>query len=146
MTRIILFSFFITLSLSTDVAAAVVAPPPAEIETTILSRADLEAELGRKLTFRERLAVKALKRQHKKQARKAAAEGSGNGMAIAGFVCGVVGLFVAGIILGILAIIFGAIGMRRSKERGLPLKGLAIAGFVCGIVGVVGAVIVLAAM
>ena len=38
-----------------------------------------------------------------------------NGMAIAGLVCGIVGLFVFAIVLGALAIIFGAIG--RSKAR-----------------------------
>ena len=43
-----------------------------------------------------------------------AAAGGGKGMSVAALVCGIVGLFFGGIILGPLAIIFGVIGM---KER-----------------------------
>jgi hypothetical protein len=52
----------------------------------------------------------------------------GPGMGIAALCCGVLGLFVP--FLGILAIVFGAIGL---KNEG---KGMAIAGLVLGIVGV----------
>jgi hypothetical protein len=38
-----------------------------------------------------------------------------NGMAIAGLVCGIVGLFVFAIVLGVLAIVFGAIGRNRAR-------------------------------
>ncbi|MFH9662542.1 DUF4190 domain-containing protein [Streptomyces sp. NPDC017248] len=37
-----------------------------------------------------------------------------SGLAIAGLVCGIVGLFVLPIVLGPLAIIFGAVAMRRT--------------------------------
>ncbi len=53
-------------------------------------------------------------------------------------ICGVVlfWTFWFGLILGALAIIFGAIGLSRAKS-GAPNKGMAIAGLVLGIVGVV---------
>ena len=61
-----------------------------------------------------------------------------NGMAIASFCCSLGGLVVAGIIMGILAIIFAAYAKKRFKqfpqEKG---KGLATAGLVIGIIDVV---------
>ena len=61
-----------------------------------------------------------------------------NGMAIAGFVCSLVGLFLFGFILGVLAIIFSAIGLGKinkepSKWKG---RGLAIAGLIVGIIDI----------
>lgn len=53
---------------------------------------------------------------------------NGPGWGIAAIACGFVGLFVAPFILGPLAIIFGALGLKKN------LKGLAIAGLVLGIV------------
>jgi hypothetical protein len=38
-----------------------------------------------------------------------------NGMAVAGLVCGIVGLFVFAIVLGPLAIVFGAVGIARAR-------------------------------
>ncbi|MGY1740100.1 MULTISPECIES: DUF4190 domain-containing protein [unclassified Blastococcus] len=57
----------------------------------------------------------------------------GNGLAVAGFVCGLVGLLFFSVILGPLAIVFGGIGLNRAK-RGAPHKGLAIAAVVLGVV------------
>lgn len=61
-----------------------------------------------------------------------------NGFAIASFVCSMVGIVVFGIIMGILAICFGAAGLNRIKvfpqEGG---KGLAIAGIIVGIIEVI---------
>ena len=56
-----------------------------------------------------------------------------NGLATASMVCGIIGLLVFGIILGPLAIIFGAIGM--SKE---PKRNQAITGLVLGVIDIVG--------
>jgi len=53
-----------------------------------------------------------------------------NGFGIASFVLGIAGLFIAGIPLGLLAIIFGAIGMNKNQR-------LSKAGFVLGVVDVV---------
>lgn len=66
----------------------------------------------------------------------------GNGLAIAGMVCGIVGLLVFWIILSPLAIIFGGVGWNRANN-GAKYKGMAIAGVVLGIVGIVGYIIVL---
>jgi len=61
-----------------------------------------------------------------------------NGMAVAGFVLGLVGLLVFGLLFGLLAIIFSAIGLGKinkdpSRWRG---KGLAVAGLVLGIIDI----------
>ena len=69
-------------------------------------------------------------------------------LAIAGFVSSLVGLFVAGILLGTLGVVFGAISLRKIKREPGRFKGrgLAIASIIVGIIAVVGAIIVLAAM
>ena len=54
----------------------------------------------------------------------------GKGFAIAGMVCGIVSFFCFGVILGILAIVFG--GVAKSKGN---RSGMATAGIVCGAVG-----------
>jgi hypothetical protein len=71
---------------------------------------------------------------------KKAAGADRPGMSIASFVLGIVGLIVAGLICGSLAIVFGVIGMKRG------LKGLAIAGLILGIIDVVAALIIIASM
>lgn len=63
-------------------------------------------------------------------------EGGSNGIAIAGFICSIVGLFIFGLILGTLGIIFSAIGMSRASKTGKGF-GLAIAGLIIGIIGVI---------
>jgi hypothetical protein len=65
---------------------------------------------------------------------------AGAGFGIAALCCGVVGFFVAGIPLGVLAIVFGVIGINKR------LKGLAIAGVALGFIDIIGALIVLSAM
>ena len=66
-----------------------------------------------------------------------------NGLAIAGMVCGIVGLFFANIILGPLAIIFGGIGLSRAN-RGASNRGMAMAGIILGIIDIVVWILVLA--
>ncbi len=68
--------------------------------------------------------------------------GAGGGMGIASFVCAIVGLIVLAIPLGILAIIFGILGMQGNR----PYRGLAKAGFIIGIIDVVVGLIVLIAI
>jgi hypothetical protein len=70
-----------------------------------------------------------------------------DGMSIAAMVCGIVGVLIpgTGIILSILAIIFGGIGMgRTSRNSELKGKGMAITGLVLGIVGLLVTVALLA--
>jgi Domain of unknown function (DUF4190) len=71
------------------------------------------------------------------------ATGRSNGMAIAALVCGIVGLFIFEVILGVLAIIFGAIGLSRAN-RGAGRRGLAWAGVILGVIDVVLFVVILA--
>ena len=56
-----------------------------------------------------------------------------NGMAITALVLGLLGLFLFGIVLGPLAIIFGAVGMSFANKNNGSGKGLAVAGLVLGI-------------
>jgi hypothetical protein len=74
----------------------------------------------------------------------------GGGMATAALVLGILALVtsftvVGGIVLGLLAVIFGVIGLRRAR-RGLALgRGRAIAGIILGLLGIVVAAVVIAA-
>jgi hypothetical protein len=59
-----------------------------------------------------------------------------NGLAIAGMVCGIVGLFLFNIILGPLAIIFGGVGLSKART-GAAHRGMAVAGIVLGVLDLV---------
>lgn len=68
-----------------------------------------------------------------------------NGLATAAMVCGIVGVVLfftiwIGVILGILAIIFGAVGRSRAGQ-GAPNKGQATAGLWLGIVAVLASIV-----
>lgn len=67
----------------------------------------------------------------------------GNGLAIAGMVCGIIGLFILWIILSPLAVIFGGVGWSKANN-GAKHKGMAIAGVVLGVIGIVGYIILIA--
>ena len=68
---------------------------------------------------------------------------AGNGLAIAGLVCGIVGILIFNIILGPLAIIFGAIGLSRAN-KGAKFKGMAIAAIILGAIDVILFIVLLA--
>jgi hypothetical protein len=78
----------------------------------------------------------------------AQADAKMDGLAVAGFVCSIVGLFVAGILLGSLGVIFSLVAMKRIKKAEGTRRGggLAIAGFIIGLIAIIGALIVLAEM
>jgi hypothetical protein len=62
-----------------------------------------------------------------------------NGMATAGMICGIISIVLcwvpfAGLVLGILGIVFGSIGMSRAGRIGVG-RGAGIAGLVTGILG-----------
>ena len=72
-----------------------------------------------------------------------------NGLGIAALVLGILSIpaafFVgAGIVFGLLAIIFGIIGLRRVKARRADNKGMAIAGLITGIIGALLSIVVIA--
>lgn len=58
-----------------------------------------------------------------------------NGLAIASLCCGIVGLFFLNMVLGPLAIIFGAVARRQASVKNGA--GMAKAGIILGIVDVV---------
>jgi hypothetical protein len=65
---------------------------------------------------------------------------SGGGMATAALVLGILSIFasitvIGGVLLGVLAVIFGAIAVRRAR-LGAPGRGRAMAGIVTGVIGV----------
>ncbi|HEV2819803.1 MAG TPA: NUDIX domain-containing protein [Solirubrobacteraceae bacterium] len=67
-----------------------------------------------------------------------------SGKAIASLVCGVVGLLIAGIILGIIAVILGVVAKREiDADPQLSGDGLAIAGIAVGAIAFVLAVVIL---
>ncbi|MHA3703789.1 DUF4190 domain-containing protein [Jatrophihabitans sp. YIM 134969] len=67
----------------------------------------------------------------------------GNGLAIAGLVCGIVGIFIFNIVLGPLALIFGFIGLNRAN-KGAKFKGMAIAAIILGAIDIILFVVALA--
>jgi hypothetical protein len=69
-----------------------------------------------------------------------------NGFAVAALVLGILSLVLfftiwLPFLLGVLAVIFGALGISRAKAMGGRQKGLAVAGLVCGIAGMLVAVL-----
>ena len=70
-------------------------------------------------------------------------EKKNNSMALTSFILGLVGLFVAGIICGICAIVFGGIGMAKFNPETQKNKWMAITGLVLGIVDIVVAILVM---
>jgi hypothetical protein len=92
----------------------------------------------------QRQILRPYKKELKKAVRSYAYAMSGQqakpamGFAIASIVCGIAGLFIFGYILGILAIIFGGIALRRIRNNpGTPGRGLAVAGMVLGLIDVI---------
>jgi hypothetical protein len=72
----------------------------------------------------------------------------GNGIGIAGFVCGLVGLILCwvpwfGALLGLVGIVLSGIGISQGKKKGASI-GLSVAGLVCGILAVLAFVLLLA--
>ncbi|MET9395183.1 DUF4190 domain-containing protein [Streptomyces sp. NPDC006624] len=63
----------------------------------------------------------------------AASRSRTNGLAIASLCCGIVGLFFLNIVLGPLAIVFGAVARRQGGAG----NGMAKAGIILGVVDVV---------
>jgi tetrahydromethanopterin S-methyltransferase subunit D len=55
--------------------------------------------------------------------------GYGNTYGAVALVCGIIGLFCGGFILGIVAIVLGGIGLNRDES-----KGMAIVGLILGII------------
>lgn len=70
-------------------------------------------------------------------------EKKNNGLALASFVLSLVGLVIAGIPCGILAIIFGGVSMFKFNPETQKNKWMAIVGLILGIVDIVATILVL---
>jgi Domain of unknown function (DUF4190) len=72
-----------------------------------------------------------------------AARSGSNGMAIAGLVCGIVGIFILNVILGPLALVFGGVGLRNARSTD-GRTGMAVSAIVLGVVDILLFVVLLA--
>jgi hypothetical protein len=68
------------------------------------------------------------------------ATGQSNGMAVAGLICGILGVIFGGYLLAPLAIIFGGVALKRAN-RGAGRRGMAKADIGLGIVGIVSTIV-----
>ena len=73
----------------------------------------------------------------------------GNGLGVAGFVTGLLGLIFCwvpafGVVLALLGVILGGVGIATGRKKGAPI-GLAVSGLVLGIVALIPAVVILSA-
>jgi hypothetical protein len=68
-----------------------------------------------------------------------------SGLAIASLICSIVGLFGFGLIMGVLAVVFGFMAISRINDepRFYSGKGLAIAGIIIGVISFFGALLVI---
>ena len=115
---------------SQDLAAFAVAEPIEEVMLTNrvlrkLNRKGLTMVAGP--TAEKRL----FRRANPLMANPADSDAAFDWASIVGFVTGVLGWFVPG--LWLLGIIFGAIGMKRTKDGSLRGRGLAVAGLILGL-------------
>ncbi|NED84444.1 hypothetical protein G3I76_30655, partial [Streptomyces sp. SID11233] len=60
------------------------------------------------------------------------------GLAFTLDVGGAVALWFLGLVTGVLAVVFGAVGTGRARRAGGPGRGMSLTGLVCGVVGLVG--------
>ncbi|WP_448625862.1 hypothetical protein [Geodermatophilus sp. URMC 64] len=73
-----------------------------------------------------------------------------NGLGVAGFVTGLVGLVLfwlpwVGFVLGLLGVVLGGVGIAQGRKKGMS-TGLAIAGLVCGLIAVIAWLVVVVAV
>ncbi|MFI9821553.1 DUF4190 domain-containing protein [Streptomyces sp. NPDC052013] len=73
----------------------------------------------------------------------------GNGMAIAALVLGTVAILLfwtvfGGVLLGLLALIFGIIGARRARGGRAPHRTMSVIGAVLGTLGMIASVVIIA--
>lgn len=74
-----------------------------------------------------------------------------NGFAVKSLVTGIVGVVLgwvpfANLVLGVIAVVFGALGLRLANQGQSTAKGMSIAGLVLGIIAVIAGVVLLIAI
>lgn len=84
----------------------------------------------------DKVSRKELKRQWRQRMSQPGSTVSG--LAVASLVCGILAFFIFGVVLGILAIIFGGVALSKiRKNPEMSGRGMAVAGLVLGIVSTV---------
>lgn len=144
---LICFSLSLFSFSSAEAAVVVVAPEAAQQTMTsseVLARKAVEARLGRKLTFRERIGLGIVRAKAKRQQRRAArgkAVANGGKLDSISLIAGILGILtIPALFLGLLggvfalgALIMGIIGLTRTPRDGFRSgKGWAIVGTVIG--------------
>jgi hypothetical protein len=134
------FTIIALLTFSSVSAITATTAPQSSTILVNVTKADIEQKLNRKLTLKERLLLPFIKKSLKRDMAVATDGQKMDGMALTGFILGVLGVFYLGFLFGLLGIIFSAIGLNNIRKNPDSKKGrgLAIAGLVCGIVGFVG--------
>lgn len=114
-----------------------------QIETKVESENSLKKPIENEINFKE--IITSLKKLPKKNTSQYKDQQT-NGMAVAGFTMSLVGLFIFGFILGVLAVIFSSIGLSRTinDPEAWGGKGLATAGLIIGIIDIIGWLILIA--
>jgi len=116
------------------------------------SNKDIEQLIGRELSIKEKLSFQLLKKKLKNNPNlkfhQAKDELRTEGLAVAGFICSLIGIFFAGLVFGTLAVIFGIVALGKIKRNPETKKGrgLAIAAIVIGLVVLPLTIIGIAAM
>ncbi len=69
-------------------------------------------------------------------------------VSVGGMVCGIIGFFIAGIIMGTIAIVSGIVGLNKIRKypNRYKGKGFAISSLVLGVIDIVGLIIILAVL
>lgn len=136
--------FFTFTSLHAALATPVAPAAAKAIAPVDLSRGAVEVQLGRKLTFTERVALSIVRKKAKKQAKrqaKSAADGRITDtpalLSMIFGIVGLIGLFVSGyfLLLSIAAVVLGIVGLSNinrnpgyKKGKGFAIAGIAIGG------------------
>jgi hypothetical protein len=67
-----------------------------------------------------------------------------SGKAIAALVCGIISLFIVGVVLGVVAVVLGTIARKEIKaDPNLDGDGMALAGIITGAIGAVLAIVLI---
>ena len=158
-TRLLLLVFVGLSSLFPRGIQATVAPthPTATSLDATLAAPTLEREAVTTTASLQPASVRADKRTQRRErrfarlAKRVAAfvepvdkGGPGAGLAVAGLFTGIVSLFVFGIPLGILSVVFGAISLSKAKKGLHGRKSMATAALILGIAGIIGGIIAIA--
>lgn len=139
-------------SVSTDDCTSTLFAPIKTSDLVGMSRKEVEVQLGRKLPLKERLTLKLVKRYDKRMTKLGLVENDCSFLerkANEALLFGLLGLLIAGIIFGILAITAGSKAKRLAAEHpdcpDAERKGKkGNTGIILGIIDIIGAIVVIA--